>query len=330
LLSLFAKLTRHSIAERHSGEEGGFSIPKIVRVFVLEHLRSQPDVLGEIFSLTWNMVIHRTKQSLNMNLQAHIQSLLEIRKLYALPGRFTDEHIDNICFLSAWMMDVGFAGLARRMLDLTLEDIELSPSNTVLFSRLELAHARALDGAQITDRQQALTERRQAIRNLLVALSQADCGSQVSITEQISSGLFDLVESLLEFEGIDAANEALKQGFILLQSLGNDKITPGGFATYHHRYAMIAAHCGNLEESLQYIQKASQTASAASLVTLDYDIYYAIILIRQERWLEASKSLMETWEKVVCSSGPFNDYCAKVLLPLGVSLLFQGRLTPAM
>jgi hypothetical protein len=302
-----------------------------VRVLVLQHLRSRPNVTEEAFSITWNTVVQQSNNQI-LECQTDLaRSLIQSLKRYALPDvRFVDEQIGDICSLSTRMVDSGHSHDAKFILDHVQANIDLSASDVVLVSRLHLAHARVLDAAQIGDRRQAFTQRCQAIDSLRQALSETGIHSGAPFAEYLSSALFDLVENQLEFDCVGAAKDTLTEGFTLLQRLGDETSRPGDHAKYYHRRAMIATHCDSFDESLQDTQKALNIASAANLITHEHDLQYATTLIRKEQYLEALESLMKVrsscWENI----GEQNDYFFRSLLPMGVSFLHQNQEGKAM
>jgi hypothetical protein len=329
-LSLYAKLTRYFIAEYHSGQESALVIPGIVRAFVLGNLRSEPDKMGQIFFFTWNMVVEWSRESSIVRNRVHVMRLVQLRKRHALPEKFTDEQFGDICSLSTQMVNFGYSQDARFILDIAREEMGSSAADIFVCSRLNLAHARVLDGECISDRRQALAQRREAIEILSKELPNADDHSRIPITEHISSGLIHLVENLLEFEGIDAAKDALARSFTLLKSLGDEKTRPGDHATYYYQLAILATYCGNLDESLQYLQNASRIASTAGLITYDYDLYNAIILIRREQYKEASIFLTKLYQEYLAHLGDWNDHVIRSHLLIGVALLLREKPKDAM
>jgi tetratricopeptide (TPR) repeat protein len=302
-----------------------------VRVLVLQHLRSRPNEMEEAFSITWNTVVQQSKNQILEYQTDLARSLIQSLKRYALPDvRFMVEQIGDICSLSTRMVDSGHSHDAKFILDHVLNNRDLSAFDIVLASRLRLAHARALDGAEISDRRQAFTKRCRAISNLRKALSKAGIGSGAFIVEHLSSALFDLVENQLEFDCVDAAKDTLMEAFTLLRRLGDETSRPGDYATYYHRRAMIATYCGSFDESLQYTPNALKIASAANLSTYEYDIHHATTLIRQEQYPEALESLRKLRRSCLENLGERSDFSLRSLLPMGVSLLFQDQIEEAM
>jgi hypothetical protein len=302
-----------------------------VRVLVLQHLRSRPNEIEEAFTITWNTVVQQSNNQI-LECQADLaRSLIQSLKHYALPDvKFVDEQIGDICSLSTRMMNSGQSHDAKFILDYVLNNMDLPAFDIVLVSRLHLAHARVLDAAQIGDRRQAFTKRCRAISNLREALSENDTHSGVPVAEYLSSALFDLVENQLEFDCVGAAKDTLMEGFTLLQRLGDETSRPSDHAKYYHRRAMIATHCGSFDESLQDTQNALKIASAANLITYEYDLHHATTLIRKEQHLEALKSLMKVRLSCLETIGEQSDYNFRSLLPTGVSYLHQDQIEEAM